>query len=345
MDSDILDLKQAIIDKLRYNGTLDRIQAELRCAVFLAIEDTENKRVEVDENKLNQKFGYSMIYHFLRQNRFLATAAVFEKEMQQKIISLEELKKENAATFCFQFFGDNITLSDITLTGTEQKMAESSSIRIRRSETNDTESEHSEKNNGESDLQTIDKQQIVNFESNKTSKSVTSDNEISRNENGILNSSIRNEWKNEGEIRNDRSLRKSINDEIQKYSKGSSSRSESPKIFEQKQQTSDISSVRISKDQQQSPKHITSLSASYSGKLPPIATPTNQSNPSIKLPSIPSLNSPLTQTKTVAFSRMLDTVLNSSSSNISEIDEDIAEEIILDDMLQSDNNSDATISF
>ncbi|MCP9260406.1 hypothetical protein DINM_003758 [Dirofilaria immitis] len=244
MDSDILDLKQAIIDKLRYNGTLDRIQAELRCAVFLAIEDTENKRVEVDENKLNQKFGYSMIYHFLRQNRFLATAAVFEKEMQQNYLS-----------------------------------------------------------------------------------------------------SIRNEWKNEGEIRNDRSLRKSINDEIQKYSKGSSSRSESPKIFEQKQQTSDISSVRISKDQQQSPKHITSLSASYSGKLPPIATPTNQSNPSIKLPSIPSLNSPLTQTKTVAFSRMLDTVLNSSSSNISEIDEDIAEEIILDDMLQSDNNSDATISF
>uniref|UniRef100_A0A2K6VR43 LisH domain-containing protein n=1 Tax=Onchocerca volvulus TaxID=6282 RepID=A0A2K6VR43_ONCVO len=357
MDSDVLKLKEAVIDKLRENGTLDRIQAELRCAVFLAIESNENNELKVDESKLKQKSGFSMIYHFLRQNRFLATAAVFEKEMHQKIIPLEELKRKTASTFCFQFFGDDITLSDSTsIFETEQKMKEPHSTIIRSSKTNDIDSNFMsyvrENNDRKSDVKTIERQQISNSESNTTLKSASSESEISRDENGTSNSSIRNERRDEKEIQNNRSFEKSTNDEIQKYNKENSSNLGSSTISEQQQQTSKISSTKISKDQQinfnskdQFPKKITPPSSSYPRKLPPITSTSNESVPSTRLPCIPPLNRPPTQTRTVPFSRMLDTVLNSSSSNKSETDEDIVEEIIPDDLLRSDNNSDASISF
>ncbi|VDO72949.1 unnamed protein product [Onchocerca flexuosa] len=166
--------------------------AELRCAVFLAIESNENNELKVDESKLKRKPGYSMIYHFLRQNRFLATAAVFEKEMHQKIIPLEELKKENATTFCFQFVGDNITLSDSIPTETEQEMKESHSTIIRSSETNDNDSKFmsylgKNNNNKESNAKTIERQQISHSESNTTLKSASSESEISRDGNETSN--------------------------------------------------------------------------------------------------------------------------------------------------------------
>ncbi|VDN01801.1 unnamed protein product [Thelazia callipaeda] len=109
--SNTSNLKQAILEKLRSNGTLDRIQAELRYAIFLAIENAEENKSEGNVN-LEQKPEYSIIYHFLRQNRFLATAAVFEKEMQQEIISLEKLREEkDASAYCLKISDDDITLS------------------------------------------------------------------------------------------------------------------------------------------------------------------------------------------------------------------------------------------
>lgn len=61
-------------------------QAELRSAVFLAIEGNRDA-LEMDPNQFSNRSAFSMVYHFLRQNRFLATAAVFEKEIRQVICS------------------------------------------------------------------------------------------------------------------------------------------------------------------------------------------------------------------------------------------------------------------
>ncbi|VBB29214.1 unnamed protein product [Acanthocheilonema viteae] len=350
MDS---DFKQAIIEKLRLNGTLDRIQAELRCAVFLAIESNDDSELKVDGSKLDQRLGYSIIYHFLKQNRFLATAAVFEKEIHQQIISLEELKKENVATFCFQFFGDTINLSNFTSTEIKRTMNDLHSTRIGINEMSNIDSNFvsslGENNSKKNDVETIEKQQIVNFELNRTLKSLTSDNEISNDENEASN---RNEGKSGTEIQDDRSIEKTINnDKVEKYNNENiNSSSKSSTIFEhqQLQQTAKrLSSSSTNKCQQQSTKYITSLSSTHPRKLPPIIPVSNESAPTTKLPSISSLNKPSNQTGTgtVAFSSLLDTILKSPSSNKSETDEDIVEELIADDLLQSDNNSDATISF
>nr|CTP82052.1 Bm12810 [Brugia malayi] len=316
MDSDVLHLKQTITDKLQRNGTLDRIQAELRCAVFLAIESTEDNEPEADESKLDQKLGYSIIYHFLRQNRFLATAAVFEKEIHQRIISLEELKKENAATFCFQFFEDSISLSNFNLTGiTKQNIKETYSAGIENNETSNNDSNFilsfKQNNNKKDNIRVIERQQTANSESNRTMKSFLSNNEISTD------------------------------------TKGSSDKSSDLAIISEQQQQQQIpktSSIVISKDQQQPTKYITS-SSSYPRKLPPIKSTTNELAQSTRLPSIPSVNNSSNHTGEVPFSHLLDTILNSPSSNKSETEEDIMEEIIPDDLLQSDNNSSTTISF
>lgn len=71
-------------------------------------------------------------------------------------------------------------------------------------------------------------------------------------------------------------------------------------------------------DQQQSTEHIKSLPSSYPRKLPPIKPiRTKEPTQPIKLPSISSLNTP-NQTGKVPFSRVLDTVLQSPSSNKTE---------------------------
>ncbi|EJW84903.1 hypothetical protein WUBG_04186 [Wuchereria bancrofti] len=356
MDSNVLHLKQAITDKLQRNGTLDRIQAELRCAVFLAIESADDNEPEADESKLDQKLGYSIIYHFLRQNRFLATAAVFEKEIHQKIISLEELKKENAATFCFQFFGDSISLSNFNLTGlTKQNMKETYSAGIENNGTSNNDSNFNlpfkQNNNKKDNIRVVEKQQMANSESNRTLKSFLSNNEISTDRNGSSNKSIKNEGSNEKEKCNyGGSIEKSNygdnnSDKVGKYTKGRSLSSELAIIPEQQQQTSKTSSTVVSKDQQQSTKYITSLSSSYPRKLPPIKSTTNELAQSTRLLSTPLMNNSSNHTGEVSFSRLLDTMLNSPSSNKSETEEDITEEIIPDDLLQSDNNSSSTISF
>ncbi|CAG9534921.1 unnamed protein product [Cercopithifilaria johnstoni] len=369
MDSNISDLKQAIIDKLRLNGTLDRIQklvvirrkkiyikiqAELRCAVFLAIESNDENESIVDKSKLNQTPGYSIIYHFLKQNRFLATAAVFEKEIHQKIISLEELKKDNAAKFCFQFFGDSINLSNFIVTEAEQTKNESHSTRIGINEMNNIDSNFisssAVNSNGKSDAEIIEKQQINNFESNRALKDLTLESGLSNDQNrGIFFSRSRNERRNKKEIQNDRPFETSNDDKIEKYNKGSSSSSRSSSIIEQhqEQQTPKTSPPStMSKYQQQSTKYFTSPSSTYPRKLPPIKAVLNESASSTKLPSIPSLNNPANRagTGTVPFSRLLDTILNSPSSNKSGTDKDIVEELIADDLLQSDH-SDTTVSF
>uniref|UniRef100_A0A0R3RPE6 LisH domain-containing protein n=1 Tax=Elaeophora elaphi TaxID=1147741 RepID=A0A0R3RPE6_9BILA len=348
MDSDISDLKQAIIDKLRLNGTLDRIQAELRCAIFLAIESNDDNGLEVDKSRLDQRLGYSIIYHFLRQNRFLATAAVFEKEIHQEIISLEELKKENVATFYFQFFGDSINFSNFILTETERRMNESYSTKIGNNEMNYIDSNliSSLGENRKNDVEDIEKQQTVNIKSNGTLKSLMSDSQLSNDQNGGLERSGRRAGK---EIQNGQSLEKSSSDDkAEKYDKGSRSSSTST-IFEQQQQqqTPSTSSSTTSRHQQQSARRTIPLSSTYPRKLPPIKPKSNEALLSTKLPSIPSLNNSSNRpgTETVPFSRMLDTILNSPSSSKSETGEDIAEEFIVDGLLQSDNNSSTTISF
>lgn len=112
MDADNAKLKQAVFEKLRRNGTLDRIQAELRSAVFLAIESDKGDGMRNVKDDINSKTCYSIIYHFLRQNRFLATATVFEKEIHQNIISFEELKGDaNIFPCSFQLIGDCISLT------------------------------------------------------------------------------------------------------------------------------------------------------------------------------------------------------------------------------------------
>ncbi|VIO96024.1 Uncharacterized protein BM_BM12810 [Brugia malayi] len=356
MDSDVLHLKQTITDKLQRNGTLDRIQAELRCAVFLAIESTEDNEPEADESKLDQKLGYSIIYHFLRQNRFLATAAVFEKEIHQRIISLEELKKENAATFCFQFFEDSISLSNFNLTGiTKQNIKETYSAGIENNETSNNDSNFilsfKQNNNKKDNIRVIERQQTANSESNRTMKSFLSNNEISTDTKGSSDKSIRNEGSNEKERWNDGATTEKSNydnnsDKGEKYKKGRSLSSDLAIISEQQQQQQipKTSSIVISKDQQQPTKYITS-SSSYPRKLPPIKSTTNELAQSTRLPSIPSVNNSSNHTGEVPFSHLLDTILNSPSSNKSETEEDIMEEIIPDDLLQSDNNSSTTISF
>ncbi|EFO23836.2 hypothetical protein LOAG_04641 [Loa loa] len=326
-----------------------KIQAELRCAVFLAIESNNDNELEaeMDESKLDQRFGYSMIYHFLRQNRFLATAAVFEKEIHQKIISLEELKKEDAAKLCLQFLGDSISISNLTLTGNERNMNEIHSTRNGSNETSKTDSNFisflEENDNKKSDVKAIERQQISNSES-RTLKNFTSESELSIDENGT--SDKRKKRRNEKITQNGRSFEKSNNDDkAEKDKKGSNSSSELSTISEQPQQQQIPKTFLVSKDQQQPTKYNTSLSSSHPRKLPPIKPLANESAQSTTLPSIPSLNDSSNQTRTVPFSRLLDTILNSPSSNKNETDEEIVEEIILDDLLQSDNNSDATISF
>uniref|UniRef100_A0A0N5AK90 LisH domain-containing protein n=1 Tax=Syphacia muris TaxID=451379 RepID=A0A0N5AK90_9BILA len=91
MDYDA-DLKQSVLSVLDKNGTLNRIQAELRSAIYLAIEN-ENKKNKLKPTVNNCPLECAVVYHFLKRNKFLATAAVFEKEVNSELISFEELEE------------------------------------------------------------------------------------------------------------------------------------------------------------------------------------------------------------------------------------------------------------
>ncbi|MFH4981876.1 hypothetical protein AB6A40_008585 [Gnathostoma spinigerum] len=87
------ELREAVLDRLKKNGTLNRIQAELRSAIFLAIEQKEEDIKEDEPCDDEKSIEYALILHYLRQNRLSATAAVFEKEINrvrlQKLTSFE----------------------------------------------------------------------------------------------------------------------------------------------------------------------------------------------------------------------------------------------------------------
>lgn len=98
---------------------------------------------------------------------------------------MEELKKEDATTFCFQFFGDNINLSNLTLTETERTINKIYSTKIGNNETNNINFNFISSLGN--DVNAIEKQQIANSESNETLKGIPSDSEISNDENEISN--------------------------------------------------------------------------------------------------------------------------------------------------------------
>lgn len=84
---------------------------------------------------------------------------------------MEELKKENAEALCFQFFGDSINLSNFTLTKNERMMNESHSTRNGINEMSKIDSNFI--SSQKSDTEIIEKQQMDNFELNKTLKNLT----------------------------------------------------------------------------------------------------------------------------------------------------------------------------
>ncbi|KHN74912.1 hypothetical protein Tcan_09135 [Toxocara canis] len=94
-DDEEIDLKQVIVDRLNKNGTLNRIQAELRSAIYLAIEENDNDHEIRAASSNKNAIEYSLIYNFLVHNRLPASAAVFEKEINTKLMSLNELRKAN----------------------------------------------------------------------------------------------------------------------------------------------------------------------------------------------------------------------------------------------------------
>uniref|UniRef100_A0A915Q804 LisH domain-containing protein n=1 Tax=Setaria digitata TaxID=48799 RepID=A0A915Q804_9BILA len=345
MDSGAIELKQTVIDKLRHNGTLDRIQktiiysktqAELRYAIFLALESNENNELEISRNELDMRSGYSVIYHFLRQNRFLATAAVFEKEMHQEIISLEELKKDDTTKFYFQLFGDTtITLtksvkensipdcrivnsdSENKREGSGQKVRGWDVSEIKKNEINDIDSNAASSRERNPNNEEVEKQRMSQSDSNSTLKSVTSHSEISSSANETPKRKEKLDGKTDDEKR-------------RKCNERSSRSSRSPVSEQQQQETPKESSIKYQ-------------ISSYPRKLPPITSTRNETIASKRLPAIPSLNNASSHTGTTLLQR-LDTILNSPLSDKHETDEDIVEEIIIDELLQS-NNSDDTNSF
>ncbi|VDD91289.1 unnamed protein product [Enterobius vermicularis] len=90
---DETDLKHAVVEKLEKNGTLSRIQAELRAAIFLAIED-DSQTEELNQTARTYPLECALIYHFLRQNKLPASAAVFEKEVNGRLFALDELQEQ-----------------------------------------------------------------------------------------------------------------------------------------------------------------------------------------------------------------------------------------------------------
>uniref|UniRef100_A0A914R6D2 Uncharacterized protein n=1 Tax=Parascaris equorum TaxID=6256 RepID=A0A914R6D2_PAREQ len=65
VDSEEFDLREAIIERLERNGTLNRIQAELRAAIFLAIEENENTEELQRVTSYAKSLEYALVYNFL----------------------------------------------------------------------------------------------------------------------------------------------------------------------------------------------------------------------------------------------------------------------------------------
>lgn len=100
------------------------------------------------------------------------------------------MKKENAATFCFEFSGDSINLSNLISTKSEQTMNElhSTEIGINKMSSNIAlsfiSSSLSENTGGKSDDGKTIEKQITNFELNRTPKNrPTLDSKLSNGQN------------------------------------------------------------------------------------------------------------------------------------------------------------------